>query len=159
MIVVDTTVLVYAVGGEHPLQQPCRELIRLTGAGDVSATTTVEVIQEFCHVRARRRNRSDAAALSRAYAELFTPLITVDGDDLVAGLELFEATIAEGESTSTIADGDRALGAFDAVLVAAAMRRGARALVSADKAFAAIEGPVYLDPSDPDFVDRLLPVS
>ena len=33
-----------------------------------TATTTIEVIQEFCHVRARRRDRTDAAALARSYA-------------------------------------------------------------------------------------------
>ncbi len=47
MIVVDTTLLVYAVGTEHPLRDPSRKLIDAVAAGRVDATTTIEVIQEF----------------------------------------------------------------------------------------------------------------
>ena len=118
MIVVDTTVLVYAVGSEHALREPCRDVVRAAGSGGIQATTTVEVIQEFVHVRARRRNRSDAAALGRNYLRLLSPLITPEGGDLRAALDLFE--------------GRHGLGAFDAVLAATARRRSASAIVSAD---------------------------
>ena len=33
MIVLDTTVLVYATGAEHPLRSPCRALIEAVTAG------------------------------------------------------------------------------------------------------------------------------
>ncbi|MGB7686277.1 MAG: type II toxin-antitoxin system VapC family toxin [Solirubrobacterales bacterium] len=122
MIVFDTTVLVYAMGSEHPLREPCRELVGAIADGEIQATTSVEVIQEFVHVRARRRGRQDAAASGRDYAELLSPLLTVTRDHLQQGLALFERT-------------DR-LGAFDAVLAATAAAAGASALVSADTAFA-----------------------
>ena len=44
MIVLDTTVLVYSVGSDHPLRAPCRSLIEAIGDGEIAATTTVEVI-------------------------------------------------------------------------------------------------------------------
>ncbi len=141
MIVVDTTVLVYAVGAEHPLRDPCRAVVAAVDAGRVTATTTIEVIQEFCHVRARRRDRTDAAALARSYADLFSPLVVVDHDDLRGGLDLFERM-----------DG---LGAFDALLAATAQRRGAAALISADVAFARVVDPHHLDPAAPDFAKKL----
>lgn len=121
MIVLDTTVLVYATGGEHPLRAPCRELVAAIADAGVEATTSVEVIQEFVHVRARRRGRADAAALGRAFAELLSPLLAVGRDELQRGIELFERV--------------ESLGAFDAVLAAAAIAAGAQALVSADAAF------------------------
>ena len=65
MIVLDTTVLIYAVGSEHPLREPCRGLVEAITDGRVEATTTVEVIQEFVHVRARRRGGADAAERGR----------------------------------------------------------------------------------------------
>jgi predicted nucleic acid-binding protein len=65
MIVLDTTVLVYAKGTDHPLRVPCRQLIQAVAERQIAATTTIEVIQEFVHMRARRRGREDAAA-SRA---------------------------------------------------------------------------------------------
>lgn len=122
MILLDTTVLVYAKGQDHPLRDPCRELLAAIADRRLEATTTVEVIQEFVHVRARRRGREDAAALGRDYAELLSPLLAPSADDLKAGLALFER--------------NDALGAFDAVLAACGARAGARALVSADAAFA-----------------------
>ncbi len=121
MIVLDTTVLVYAKGTEHPLRGPCRELIAAIADRRVEATTTVEVIQEFAHVRARRRDRVDAAVLAGDYADLLSPLLEVTGDHLRRGLRLFE--------------GAEAVGAFDAVLAAAATAAGADSLVSADRAF------------------------
>jgi predicted nucleic acid-binding protein len=90
--------------------------------GLLEATTSAEVIQEFVHVRVRRRDRGDAAALGRDYADLLSPLLSVTREDLRRGLHLFEQF-------------DR-LGTFDAVLAASAAGAGARALVSADAAFA-----------------------
>lgn len=124
MIVLDTTVLVYAKGTEHPLRKPCRELIEAIAGGAVQATTSVEAIQEFVHVRARRRDREEAAGLGRDYAELLSPLLTVDRDSLREGLALFERA--------------KSLGAFDAVLAAAAISIGTEALVSADSDFAEV---------------------
>jgi uncharacterized protein len=122
VILLDTTVLVYAKGQGHPLRDPCRELIEAVADGRIEATTTVEVIQEFVHVRARRRDRTDAVALGRDYAELLSPLLSPTIDDLNAGLALFERT--------------QALGAFDAVLAVCAARSGLNAVVSADSGFA-----------------------
>jgi predicted nucleic acid-binding protein len=121
VIVLDTTVLVYAKGADHPLRDSCRRLIGAIADRQIEATTTVEVVQEFVHVRARRRDRADAAALGSDYLELLTPLLTVTAEHLRRGLSLFEGT--------------QRLGAFDAVLTAAALDAGASALVSADTAF------------------------
>ena len=134
MIVLDTTVLVYAMGSEHPLREPCRQLISSIADGRLEATTSVEVIQEFAHVRALRRGRADAVTLAGAYSELLSPLLTVSGDDLERGLALFAR--------------HPDLGAFDAVLAAAALSRQARALVSADGAFAALDGLAHVVPNE-----------
>ena len=124
MIVLDTTVLVYAVGAEHPLREPCRLLIRSIADETILATTTIEVIQEFTHVRARRRDRKDAAELARDYIELLSPLLIVEETDLREGLRLYE--------------GGTGFGSFDAVLAAATRAAGAEALVSADAGFSGI---------------------
>jgi hypothetical protein len=133
VIVLDTTVLVYAKGDDHPLRGPCRELVAAIGDGMVEATTTVEVIQEFVHVRARRRGRKDAARLGEDYAELLGPLLSTSRDDLRRGLEMFIEL--------------EALDAFDAVLAAAAVGAGATTLVSADRAFATIRQLEHVIPN------------
>lgn len=141
MLLFDTTVLVYTKGTGHDLREPCRSLLNAVAAGRVEATTSVEAIQEFVHVRARRGNRADAASLGRDYAQLLAPLVTVSEKELRAGLALFEAV--------------ERLGAFDAVLAAAAIALDADALVSADRGFGSVPGIVHVVP-DKAGVARLL---
>ncbi|MDQ3628367.1 MAG: type II toxin-antitoxin system VapC family toxin [Actinomycetota bacterium] len=132
MIVLDTTVLVYAVGTDHPYRDPCRTLVAGIDAAGVRATTTVEVIQEFAHIRSRRRDREDARRLAEDFTDLLSPLLAVSERDLRAGLERWE----RGAS----------LGAFDAVLAAAARGAGAKALVSSDMGFATVPGVPHVLP-------------
>lgn len=132
MILFDTTVLVYAVGDHHALRAPCRRIVQGVADGRVAATTTVEVIQEFVHVRARRRPRSDAVGIAMDFVHLLSPLHVVDEDDLDLGLRVFK------EGT---------IGAFDAVLAASAIRHEVEALVSADEALASIPDLQYTHPA------------
>jgi uncharacterized protein len=129
LIVVDTTVLVYAVGAEHPLKEPCRTLI--SGRLD-SLTTTAGVIQEFVHVRSRRRPRSEAVGLAAAYLNLFTPLLDVPELAVRDALDLLEEY--------------QDIGAFDAVLAATARLARCDALVTADRAFAAVPNLTVIFP-------------
>jgi predicted nucleic acid-binding protein len=109
--------------------------------GEIVATTTVEVIQEFAHVRARRRDGKDAAELARDYIELLSPLLIVEELDLREGLRLSEE--------------NHGIGAFDAVLAAAAHAAGADALVSADTGFSSIANIRHIVP-DIDGISDLL---
>ena len=136
MIVVDTTVLVYAVGEDHPLREPCRALVAAIAEARLEATTTVEVIQEFVHVRARRRDRQDAAERGRELLRLLHPLLTPGEAELALGLKLFEERVG--------------LGPFVAILAATTMLSGATGLVSVDRAFAGVPGLTWLDPAGPE---------
>jgi predicted nucleic acid-binding protein len=141
MILLDTTVLIYAKGQAHPLRDPCRDLIEAIRQRTLEATTTVEVIQEFVHVRARRRGRADAARLGQDYVTLLSPLLSPTGQDLATGIALFEHS--------------QSLGAFDAVLAAVAAASAVKCVVSADAAFAEVPDIVHLIP-DRDGVSTLL---
>jgi predicted nucleic acid-binding protein len=140
MIMFDTTILVYAVGAEHPLRNPTRSMIEMVRDQRIRATTTVEVVQEFAHVRARRRSRADAASRASEFAVGLAPLSQPDEDDLLEGLELFRDTDD--------------LGPFDAVLAATARRR-AWALASADRSFERVDGLLFLNPASPAFLDEV----
>jgi predicted nucleic acid-binding protein len=142
VIVLDTTVLGYAVGADHPLREPCRAIIDAIGDGRVAATTTVEVLQEFLHVHARRGRRADAIEHARDYLRLLSPLREVQAEDFEAALVLLAA--------------HPTLGAFDSVLAAVALRTPPGLLVSADRALAAIPGLRHVDPADPTAVAALL---
>jgi uncharacterized protein len=139
-VIVDTTVLVYAVGTAHDLREPCRQLLIAHGRGVIEAATTIEVIQEFVHVRARRRDRHDATTLGRQYIDALE-LIVQEAHDLELGLTLFEE--------------HPRLGAFDAVLAAVALNREVDALISADRAFSEVPDLPFLHPDSPE-LDLLL---
>jgi predicted nucleic acid-binding protein len=140
VILLDTTVLTYAVGDEHPLRDPCQRLLAAHSLGTVACATTIEVIQEFAYVRARRRPRAEAVARALDYMEAFS-LLPTEYQDLRLGLELFEHHAA--------------LGAFDAVLAAVALNQRAEALISADRGFSGVPGLKWIDPAT-DALDRLL---
>ena len=141
MIILDTTVLMYATGTDHPLREPCQALVAAITAGEIEATTTPEVIQELAHVRARRLDRAEAVRVARDFSNLLSPLVVVDEAVLAVGLRLYEETPV--------------LGSFDAILCAAALGSSAEAIVSADRAFATAKSVVHLDPAAPDFMRRL----
>ncbi|MCL4422333.1 MAG: type II toxin-antitoxin system VapC family toxin [Actinobacteria bacterium] len=140
MILLDTTVLVYALGADHQLRAPARALLELVRDGQVQATATVEVVQEFAHVRARRQGRDEATARAKQYALGLSPLAMPDRVDLLRGLDLFRDL--EG------------LGPFDSVLAATALDR-AWALASADRSFAQVGGLRFLDLSSGTFLEEV----
>lgn len=113
-------------------------MIEMVRDQTIRGTTTVEVVQEYAHVSARRRARAEAATRASEFAIGLAPLSQPDEDDLLEGLELFEDTDD--------------LGPFDAVLPATARRR-AWGLVSADRSFDRVEGLLLLDLASPTFLD------
>jgi len=141
VIVLDTPVLTYAVGAEHPLREPSRRIVEAIRSGEIAATTTVGVIQEFVGVRSRRRPRSDSVAFGRAFATLLSPLAQVEESDLDLGLRIFERS-------------DR-LGSFDAILAAVAINRDAEALISSDRGFRGVRRVRHVDLGGPE-LDELL---
>ena len=129
---VDTTVFVYAVGADSPFRDSCIELIRLSGQGKLLLEASVEALQEFLHVRARRTgDRLAAADLTRAFADTVT-LHEVEAPDVRRAIDLF-ATVP-------------GLGALDAIHAATCLNRGIQVLVSAGQGFDAVPGLRRIDP-------------
>jgi len=141
LILLDTTMLVYALGADHPARDASRRLLAAIRDEKVAATTTVDVIQEFVHVVARRRPREQAVEYARRYAVALSPLLVGGQAELERGLRLFERH-----------DG---LGAFDAVLAATAFANDVDALVSADQSFAQVPRLRHIAPGTPEF-ERLV---
>ena len=124
MILIDTTCLVYAVGDDHDRRASARALLDAALRGTITARTTSQVIMEFAHVRARRRNRKDAASLARDFSDLLGPL---------------EPTTAPDVSTAvTLWQDNPQIGTFDALLLAVAVRTGVEAIVSEDVGLARV---------------------
>lgn len=137
MILIDGTVLAYAVGEEHPLRAPCRELLEAHGDSRIEMTTTVETIESFLRLRLRQLpdDRADATTLARHIANALRPIVTTR-TDLERALNLMDA--------------HPALAPAQALLAAVALGHDAEALVSADPVFDTVPGLRWVAPGGRD---------
>jgi predicted nucleic acid-binding protein len=130
----DTSIFVYALGGEHPYREPCREIVRRAAAGDLQGEASGDLLQELMHQRVRRTgDRRGAATVARNVAKLawWHP---VEPNDVQRGIDLFET--------------HPSLDARDAVFAALAINRGIDAILTTDRAFDGIKGLERVDPAD-----------
>jgi predicted nucleic acid-binding protein len=141
-VLVDTNVVLYAIGGQHPYAEPCRSILALAGEGRVELEAPVDLVQEILHHRTRRLgDRRQAAADARAAATLCR-LHAVEPQDAYKAAELFK-------------DSSR-LSARDAVFAAVALRHDLEAILSADSDFDGLSDLRRLDPADRETVRELL---
>ncbi len=141
MILLDTNVLVYAVGRPHQLAEVAADVVAMSDAGGMRITP--RVLEEFAYVYARRdRGRDLARELCWEWSAILGPIEHATEEDLAMALDLW-------------ADNAR-LQFADALLAAQAVRLDAT-LVSADKAFAEVEKLRFVDLADPELQERLQP--
>jgi predicted nucleic acid-binding protein len=139
-IAFDTNVAIYARSDDtgSPFRASCRRLLELAAQGAFQAEASVEFVQEFVHVRTRLLgDRLAAAAEAVDLARAFT-LHPVEMVDVLRALDLFTAVPG--------------LDALDAVHAATALRHGAEAIVTADRAFDRVPGLRRVDPREAEAV-------
>jgi uncharacterized protein len=131
-VLLDTAVLVYAVGADHRYREPCRRLLAPDAVARYGAEASVQAIQELLHQRVRRTgDRSEAVAVAEAMAAL-CPVHDLTAADLRTGLRLFERVPQ--------------LHGRDALHAATAINRGIGTIVSPDPAFDGVPQLTRLDP-------------
>lgn len=130
----DTAIFIYAVGADHPYRDPCRDIVARARAGEIAGEASVELVQEFAHVRLRRTgDRATAIRLAGDVAQLCR-LHSFEASDLPLML--------------TLLDRHERLGVRDAVFAATALNRNVGAILSPDRAFDGIRGLRRIDPAD-----------
>lgn len=118
-VLVDTSVFAYALGGEHPLREPCRDFLRDARLSGLELHASVEMVQELTFHRMRRTDPATAAEQGRLAA-------------LSCIMHAFDERVLE---TALGLIGDGTLRGRDAVHAATAARAGIGAIVSTDPAF------------------------
>lgn len=129
---VDTSVLLTAVGGDHPDRAPCRSLVAAAADGRFRLHASVEAVQEFVFHRTRRVARDLAVRQTRKVSDGLV-LHPFDEDVLAQSLDLCERTGLRGR---------------DAVHVATAQLAGFDTIVSLDSDFDGVSGIRLLHPID-----------
>ena len=131
----DTAIFLYAVGDDHPYRNPCRRLVSLASEGKLRGEASVELLQEFVHVRWRSRGHREQAVREAAdIAAVLFALHDLTQADLRLALSLFGRT--EGLSMR------------DAIHAGTALNRGVELIVSPDGHFDEVPGLTRIDPAD-----------
>ncbi|HEV2753084.1 MAG TPA: type II toxin-antitoxin system VapC family toxin [Solirubrobacteraceae bacterium] len=141
-VFLDANVFLYAVGTAQRERDVCRGVLELAVDGQLEGETSVEVVQEVAHVRARRLGLVDAVARGRWALALGLSVHAVEARDLERAFDLLEQ-VAGGHIR-------------DALHAATALNRGVTSILSADRAFDAFPGVRRVDPTDGEAVEALL---
>jgi predicted nucleic acid-binding protein len=137
----DTSVFVYALGGEHRYREPCRAILIEMRGGRLAGEASVELAHEFAYVRCRHgMTRSDAAESARDILGM-CPSHTVVRSDIERALGLWCEHAR--------------LDMRDAIFAAQALNREIDAIVSSDRDFDGVDGLQRIDPADVDAVATL----
>ena len=133
-LLLDTAVFAYALGGEHPMKEPCMALIGACASEVFRTFASVEMVQELVHHRLRASgDRVSAAQVGRNVSAVCT-LLNFDHEVLDLSLDLVEKVPT--------------IHGRDAVHAATALVYGIERIVSPDRAFDGIPGLSRVDPRE-----------
>lgn len=132
-VFIDTSVIMYAAGSEHPHRAACRSVLERVADGSLDAVTSTEVVQEILHRFARGR-RDVGERMARGVLELFGELISVDRPTILGTVTLFSEHAQ--------------LPARDALHVATCLSRAIGEIVSVDTHFDAVTVVRRIEPAE-----------
>ncbi len=132
-VFVDTAILMYAVGVDHPLRAPSRRILDRVADGDLDAVISAEVVQEIIH-RFISIGRSDLGKRAAVDAlDLFAPVLPI--------------THALMRRLPDLVERYPALSSRDLVHVATCQHEGISEIISPDRGFDLVSGISRTDPA------------
>ena len=134
IVFVDTSVLMYAAGGEHPLREPCRTIVDGIGRRSISAVTSIEVVQEILHRYLSIGRAAGGIALAEQTMDLFAPVLPI--------------THALMRRVPEIAQRYPGLSARDLIHVATCIHEGITEILSTDRGFDAVQEVRRIPPEE-----------
>ena len=126
MILIDSNVIMYAAGADHPHKRPSVALLERVAGGEVEATIDAEVLQEILH-RYRAIGRwEDGRRVYDLTRQLFPAVVPVTAEVM--------------DRARRVLDADGHIMARDALHAAVVMAEGLDGLCSYDRDFDRIRG-------------------
>jgi predicted nucleic acid-binding protein len=133
-VFIDTAVVMYAGGGEHPLRDPSRRILYRIADGALDGVISTEVIQEILH-RFISLRRPDAARAQAAEAmDIFAPVLPITHSLMRRVPDLVRKYPA--------------LSARDLIHVATCIHEGIPGIISPDRAFDQVAELRRIDPTE-----------
>ena len=132
-VFIDTAVIMYAAGGEHPLREPSGRVMSQIGNGDLDGVISVEVIQEILHRFLSMRRSDIGQAQAREAMDFFAPVLPI--------------THALMRRVPDLAVKYPSLAARDLVHVATCIHEGITDIISPDRGFDVVAEVCRIDPT------------
>jgi predicted nucleic acid-binding protein len=129
---IDSAVIMYAAGAEHPMREPCRRIIDAVADGRMSGVTSTEVIQEILHRHLSQRRPEIGRAQAQDALDLFAPVLPISH--------------ALMRRLPGLTERYPSLQARDLVHVATCIHEGITEIISPDKAFDQVAEVKRIDP-------------
>lgn len=128
----DSNIIMYAIGGSHPLKVPCVGVIQRIQERRLAVVTNTEVLQEILY-RYRAIDQPDLAAeTTRVVMEIVEEVLSVTVDDIHFAMELLHAK--------------NIMNVRDAIHCATMVRNKIRSILSADRHFDQFDRIRRIDP-------------
>lgn len=121
MRLIDTNVVVYAGGKDHPLKDSARRILSDIAGGALQANLDAETLQEILHLYSSRGERRKGFETLRDILVLFPNPIPVGREEVEKACDFMRQYFF--------------LGARDAIHAAVVMLHGLEGIITADKAF------------------------
>lgn len=132
-VFIDTAILMYAAGVQHPMRTPCRQIVEAVSNRSIDAVTSTEVIQEIVHRYSAIGRRAEGAELATRSLDLLAPVLPI--------------THAVMRRVPELVVRYPGLSARDIIHVATCLHEGIADIVSPDRAFDAVVEIRRIDPA------------
>ena len=132
MILIDTNIIMYAAGAEHPHKQPSVRLLERVAHGEVEATIDAETLQEILHRYRFIKRWNDGRQVYDLARQIFHLVIPITSDVL--------------DRARRMLDDNKHIMARDALHAAVVIDEGFEAICSYDHDFDRIAGIKRIEP-------------
>ena len=134
MKLIDTNIIIYAVGRPHQYREPCARILREASTDADAFAIDTEVLQELLHVYTMRAERRQALQVFDRSLSLFPNPLPVGRSEMVHARDLME------QHTQ--------LSSRDALHAAVVVTCGLEGIVTTDRGFRVIPGLEVLGPTE-----------
>ena len=131
MRLIDTNVVIYAVGKAHPLQEEARRVLDRVGDGTLHANVDAELLQEVLHVYDARKERRKGFNTVDDLLVIFPNPIPIGREEIETARDLMRVYSV--------------LSARDAIHAAVVQTHDLEGIVTADNVFERIKGVKRFD--------------
>jgi len=126
VILVDSNVLMYAAGTEHPNKAAAIAFLDRVARGEIEAAVDAEVLQEVLHRYRSLRRWKDGRRVYTLARDIFPRVVPITGEIV--------------DRANDLMDEDGSLSARDAVHAAVTLAHGMKGICTFDRDFARIPG-------------------